>query len=235
MAAHTLQIDLPDSERPSIWPWLIALLAAACLMVVLAQKLKSIPLSLELQAQSLVQAENLQGVDVLVDGRDLTLRGTVPINRSVAQLFEKISAIVGVRQVTDALTVIDPVQIANQKKSDFQQALANIDISTVAFQPGNISFASGSETALQQLLEILLSNQDFRIRIEGHTDDTGPAAVNLRLSRERAAAVSNYLQSRGVLSNQLIAKGYGSTQPIADNSTDAGRARNRRIEISYVD
>jgi len=235
MAAHTLHIDLPDAERPSVWPWLIALLAGGGLMLVVAQKIQSIPASLQQQAQQLVDDDKLQGVRVLADGRDLILDGPIPIDHSITRLLDRMSAIAGVRQVTDKLTVIDPVDIANRKKAQFQQALAKVDITSVAFQPGSISFTQGSDTALNQLLALLQTNTDYRIRIEGHTDDTGPATVNLRVSRERAQAVANYLQNGGVSANQLIAKGYGSTQPIADNTTEAGRARNRRIEISYVD
>ena len=235
MAAHTLHIDLPDAERPSIWPWIVALLSGGCLMVVLADNIQRIPDSLNQQAQHILQAADYPGVQVEVDGRDLLLTGTVPIERPVTPLLDNLAAITGVRQITDQLTVIDPVEIAEQQKRQFQQALTEIDIASVAFQPGSVSFASGSDKALNQLLTLLQGSDEFRIRIEGHTDDTGPATVNLRVSRERAEAVANYLQSRGVASSQLIAKGYGSTQPIADNSTESGRARNRRIEISYVD
>ena len=78
------------------------------------------------------------------------------------------------------------------------------------------------------------AHPETRIRIEGHTDDTGPETVNLRISRERAQAVANYLANRGISDNRLIAKGYGSTQPIDNATTEAARSRNRRIEISYV-
>ena len=81
----------------------------------------------------------------------------------------------------------------------------------------------------------MVTYPETRLRIEGHTDNTGSEAANLRLSRERARAVASYLIARGISENRLIAKGYGSTQPIDDNSTDAGRGRNRRIEISYLD
>lgn len=235
MSAHTLNIDLPDAERPSIWPWLIALLAGGGLMVVVAQKVQSIPASLQQQAQQQVNTDKFQGIEILADGRDLILKGTVPIERSSAQLLDKISAISGVRHVTDQLIVIDPVEIANQRKAQFQTTLDKIDTTTVAFQPGSVSLASGSDQALNQLLALLQTNTEYRIRIGGHTDDTGPATVNLRVSRERAQAVASYLRSGGISTNQLIAKGYGSTQPIADNTTESGRARNRRIEISYVD
>ena len=58
--------------------------------------------------------------------------------------------------------------------------------------------------------------------------------MNLRISRERAQAVADFLTQNGVESDQLIAQGYGATRPIADNATEAGRTANRRIEINYV-
>ncbi|MEL7129065.1 MAG: OmpA family protein [Pseudomonadota bacterium] len=73
-----------------------------------------------------------------------------------------------------------------------------------------------------------------RLRIEGHTDDTGLAELNDDLSRQRAEAVRAALISRGVAPARLIAEGFGSREPIASNETEAGRARNRRIEIEVV-
>jgi OOP family OmpA-OmpF porin len=69
------------------------------------------------------------------------------------------------------------------------------------------------------------------VEIAAHTDDVGQENDNLRLSKARANVVRNYLISRGVLSQQLIAKGYGETQPIVPNSSEENRTLNRRVEI----
>jgi len=68
----------------------------------------------------------------------------------------------------------------------------------------------------------------------GHTDSVGAEEYNQGLSERRAAAVKNYLVSRGIPADSIIASGRGETQPIADNSTREGRARNRRVEIEIV-
>lgn len=235
MPAHTLHFELPDAERPSVWPWLIALLSGACLIVLVAQALTSIPASLLAQAQQQISAAGFDGMTVDVSGRDLELTGQIDQRLSVALLVKQLSDIDGVRIVRDSMTRFDPVETELQATRQFLQSLARIDTSAVAFQPGSNSFTPGSDTALNQIAELLRDNPGKRLRIEGHTDDTGPAAVNLRLSQERAEAVARYLEARNVSANQLIAKGYGSSQPIADNATETGRARNRRIEISYVD
>lgn len=235
MSAHTLHFELPDAERPSVWPWLIALLCGACLVVLVAQALKSIPANLLLQAQQQVSAAGFEDMTIDVNGRDLELRGSIDQRLSVALLVRQLSEIHGVRIVRDSMTRFDPVENELQKTRQFLQSLARINTSVVAFQPGSNSFAPGSDLALNQIAQLLRDNPDKRLRIEGHTDDTGPAAVNLRLSQERAQAVARYLEARNVSPSQLIAKGYGASQPIADNTSDTGRARNRRIEISYVD
>lgn len=235
MAAHTLHIDLPDAERPGVWPWLIALVAGAAMLVVVAMKLQSIPQSLQNTAQRIVNDAGFGTLAVNADGRDLTISGTVAVQQSVANLLAELEQIDGVRIVRDQLRVIDPVAEAAAATQRFLQALSRIDTSSVAFQPGSASFTESSDQALNQIAALMTDHPDIRIRIEGHTDDTGPETVNLRLSRERAQAVANYLINRGVSDDRLIAKGYGSTQPIDNTPTEAGRARNRRIEISYVD
>lgn len=73
-----------------------------------------------------------------------------------------------------------------------------------------------------------------RLRIEGHTDDVGWDSANATLSLRRAEAVRTALIRRGVDADRLIAEGFGDTRPIADNATEAGRARNRRIEIRAI-
>lgn len=201
----------------------------------MSQKLQTIPESLRLQAQQTAIAEGFANIKVEANGRDILLHGTVDIKQSVVALRDQLLAIPGVRVVRDNLTAINPAAEAAAQSRLFLQALAGINTADVAFEPGSINVTRGSDTALNQLAQLLGSHPDFRVRIEGHTDNTGPAAVNMRLSRERAQAVAKHLTTLGVSSKQLIAKGYGSSQPLSDNSSESGRARNRRIEISYVD
>ena len=71
--------------------------------------------------------------------------------------------------------------------------------------------------------------------VEGHTDDQGGDAANLTLSQRRADAVLKYLVDKGVAATRLTAKGFGETQPVADNSTKEGRAQNRRVVLRRTD
>jgi OmpA-OmpF porin, OOP family len=70
------------------------------------------------------------------------------------------------------------------------------------------------------------------VEVQGHTDNVGTDAYNQRLSEDRAAAVVAWLNQHQVKSDRLTSQGYGNTRPVADNNTDEGRARNRRVEIA---
>ena len=81
------------------------------------------------------------------------------------------------------------------------------------------------------MLSLLQAQPDWKMKIEGHTDSTGSAAANMALSQQRAAAVVAWLVKNGIDRARLTPIGRGDTQPIADNSTDEGRAHNRRVEL----
>jgi outer membrane protein OmpA-like peptidoglycan-associated protein len=85
---------------------------------------------------------------------------------------------------------------------------------------------------LQQILDLLKKNPTQKIEIQGHTDNVGGDAYNQTLSEARAKSIVTWLTQRGIAGDRLTAKGFGKTRPVADNATDAGRAKNRRIEIA---
>lgn len=102
--------------------------------------------------------------------------------------------------------------------------------SKIEFATGSARIAPDSSGLLDRLAE-RIRDCPGKLRIEGHTDNTGRVSTNARLSYERAQAVRAELISRGVPADRLTARGYGARDPIADNATAEGRARNRRIEI----
>ena len=91
---------------------------------------------------------------------------------------------------------------------------------------------AASDPVLQQILDLMKKTPTLKLEIQGHTDNVGGDAYNQTLSEARAKAVVTWLTGHGVAAARLTAKGYGKTKPIADNSTDAGRAKNRRVEIA---
>lgn len=103
--------------------------------------------------------------------------------------------------------------------------------SDISFDTGRSEIKSNLRPILDQFAQGLGGQPNTEVRIVGHTDSTGSDAVNNPLSVNRAASARDYLVSRGVNSHRVQIDGRGSHEPIADNGTDAGRAKNRRIEI----
>ena len=101
----------------------------------------------------------------------------------------------------------------------------------INFDTGKSIIKSESETIVKQIVAMMKENPDLKISIEGHTDNVGNAAANLALSEQRAKAVMNALVAQGIAANRLSAVGFGQTKPATDNSTEEGRAKNRRVEL----
>ncbi|MBL0184089.1 MAG: OmpA family protein [Chitinophagaceae bacterium] len=103
----------------------------------------------------------------------------------------------------------------------------------------NVFFATGSDKLLAKsfpklndVVSILKENPSYKVNIDGHTDDVGKDESNQTLSEKRAASVKAYLVSKGIDESRLTSTGYGETKPVADNKTAAGRAKNRRVEMT---
>lgn len=101
----------------------------------------------------------------------------------------------------------------------------------VNFEFDSATLTMGAEQILDGVAEKLRANENVRVRIEGHTDSVGSEAYNLDLSQRRADAVADYLASQGVDRDRMQTTGFGESQPVATNDTDAGRAENRRVEL----
>jgi outer membrane protein OmpA-like peptidoglycan-associated protein len=106
---------------------------------------------------------------------------------------------------------------------------------TVHFDTGRATIKRVSFPLLDEVAQALADHPKIRVRVEGHTDSQGQDAYNLRLSRDRARAVREYLEGRGVDGSRMTSDGYGETRPISDNRTAAGRAQNRRVEFLITD
>lgn len=105
----------------------------------------------------------------------------------------------------------------------------------VNFVTGSDEIAAESRSVLDDVAETLIRNSDVNVEVAGYTDDRGASSFNQALSQKRAEAVRAYLQSSGVAANRMEAKGYGEDDPIGDNSTSAGRAMNRRVELHIIE
>lgn len=108
-------------------------------------------------------------------------------------------------------------------------------LEAVAFEQGSDELTSGSEAALDVVLQWMRHTQGLRIQIRGHTDSLGAEEANRDLSERRARAVVDWLAARGIADGRMEAVGVGEAEPIETNRTRAGRARNRRIELRRLD
>ncbi len=105
---------------------------------------------------------------------------------------------------------------------------------TVNFDFNSANLTTLAKTNLDKLVTVLKNNPDTNINIYGHTDSIGTDAVNLRISAQRAAAVKNYFVANGISASRIFTEGLGKSSPIASNDTDAGRAKNRRVEFAIT-
>lgn len=106
-----------------------------------------------------------------------------------------------------------------------------VNLSDVLFDTGKYSLKQNTQISLAQVATILNLYQDLKVQVEGYTDNTGSDQTNQKLSEDRSRAVSNFLTGHGVPPANVTATGYGKSDAVADNSTAAGRAQNRRVEL----
>jgi OOP family OmpA-OmpF porin len=111
----------------------------------------------------------------------------------------------------------------------------SITLQGVNFETNAATLTGDSRPVLDAVAADLKKYPRLEIEVQGHTDNVGADAYNLGLSQRRATAVREYLVSQGVAADQLSAKGYGETQPVAENTTPAGRKENRRVVLSVLD
>lgn len=105
---------------------------------------------------------------------------------------------------------------------------------SVLFDTSKATIKAESTAKLDEIVNVMNEYSNANFKLEGHTDSTGNAAKNLQLSKDRAAAVKDYLIAKGISADRLSSEGYGITKPIASNKTVEGRAQNRRVEIILV-
>lgn len=136
----------------------------------------------------------------------------------------------------------------DQQEEEFRQELAGSGVQVIRDGdnirlqlPSNITFDTNSSVISQSFAPVLTDvgkvlqrYEKTTLVIEGHTDSTGSAEYNQRLSENRALAVRNQLNGNGVDSRRLTTLGFGESQPVASNETDAGRTQNRRVELRIV-
>ncbi|MCJ8211549.1 OmpA family protein [Mucilaginibacter sp. RS28] len=118
------------------------------------------------------------------------------------------------------------VIITEEDRRVVREAIKNLE-----FEFGKAVIREKSYPSLDRVADILI-NKNFSLKLAGHTDNIGSDAANMKLSKDRAEAVKEYLVGKGANPSRIEATGYGKTQPIATNKTEAGRQKNRRVEFT---
>jgi OOP family OmpA-OmpF porin len=101
----------------------------------------------------------------------------------------------------------------------------------INFDTGKSTIKEESQPIIEQMVDLMKTNPDLKVEIQGHTDNVGDAKSNQKLSEDRAASVKKALVDKGIDAARMTSAGYGDTKPVADNKTDEGKAQNRRVEL----
>ncbi len=127
------------------------------------------------------------------------------------------------------------INVADAGLVDLRANLAkacHVAIYGVLFDFNKSTLQPASDAALQPAANLMSADKTLKLEVQGHTDNVGNDAYNQTLSEARAKAVMTWLTQHGIAADRLTAKGYGKTKPVADNGSDEGRAKNRRVEIA---
>jgi OOP family OmpA-OmpF porin len=147
----------------------------------------------------------------------------------------------GNRKLPDGTELNIPANGVENKLLDFISSSKPVDDTTwfdfdrLTFDTGAATLQASSQDQLANIAKILAAYPKTKVRVGGYTDNTGNAAANLKLSQARAETVVAQLTQLGVAADRLSAKGYGEEHPVADNSTDEGRQKNRRISMRVTE
>jgi outer membrane protein OmpA-like peptidoglycan-associated protein len=115
--------------------------------------------------------------------------------------------------------------------SDELNKTGHVAVYGIHFETGKAAILPDSENVLSEIVKMLQANPTVKLSVEGHTDSAGSAASNQTLSEKRAQSVVAWLTAHGVDASRLKSNGWGQAKPVADNSTDDGKAKNRRVEL----
>lgn len=152
---------------------------------------------------------------------DITINASSPGYYPVYETVAKSESPTNIYIKTDLF--ITPIEVGQSVK-----------INNIFFETGKANLKSASFSELNRVIKFLSENPTIKIEIEGHTDNVGNTVKNLALSKARAKAVAAYITDNGIDVTRVSSVGYGSTKPVADNKTPAGKASNRRVEFKIL-
>jgi outer membrane protein OmpA-like peptidoglycan-associated protein len=186
------------------------------------------------RSRGLFAGISLQGATLRQDGSEnLRMYGRPIRNREILETGAPVPGVAAALVAElDRISGPRPVMVGNSLREPGGRIILGED--QVHFAPGQYAVPLEASSALAGVAQMLKDNPAWRVRIEGFTDNVGHREANRELSEHRAHAVMEWLADHGVNRAQMTTRGYGESRPIARNSTAAGRARNRRVEVVRI-
>jgi len=135
-------------------------------------------------------------------------------------------------RIVEEAALVQQVEFTAMELARQLNEKGSVALHGILFDTGKATIKPESKAALAPIGELLKVDSALKLEIQGHTDNVGAAAANLKLSQDRAAAVKTYLvQTFSIAADRLSTAGFGDTKPVADNKTEDGRTQNRRVEL----
>jgi OOP family OmpA-OmpF porin len=182
-------------------------------------------------AESIQKLKSWGSGGLSFEGRQVTVKGDARNEAEKAKRTEELAGVFGT-----LLKVENHMQLPTQAKGSLvvakiHEALAG---KTIEFEVSSATLTPRGMKVLDELVPIIQSDKELKLEIGGHTDNYGDPKFNQLISHARAAAVAQYLASKGVDGRRLVSKGYGESKPIASNKTKDGRKQNRRVTFESL-
>ena len=173
------------------------------------------------------EAESARAAELSAEEADQARR--LAKSRASEAEYARLEAELASQQVTSLTRQLENLQLRETESG------VVVTLGDVLFASGQVTLVEGGRSSLAEVVDLLQTEPDKKIRVEGHTDSLGDADENLLLSEQRAQAVLEALVSLGVASDRISSLGMGEDFPIASNEDEDGRARNRRVDVILLD
>ena len=173
------------------------------------------------------EAESARAAQLSAEEADQARR--LAKSRASEAEYARLEADLASQQITSLTRQLENLQLRETESG------VVVTLGDVLFASGQTTLVEGGRSSLAEVVDLLQTEPDKKIRVEGHTDSLGDAETNLQLSGQRAQAVLEALVSMGVASERISALGMGEDFPIASNEDEDGRARNRRVDVILLD
>ena len=190
---------------------------------------QAIPIDLETRADAALRKAGFETAGLAFDGRMASLTGFGDAPEVSAKAIETVRSVNG---VFDVKTNIIPGSKTSVESTRFEAKLQDVIAGQIVeFETASSNLTPKGRAVLNQMVKVLKEFPGRPVEVSGHTDGEGYYDLNLSLSKDRAVAVRSYLITQGIESGRLYAVGHGPDNPVADNNTNEGRRKNRRIEF----